>query len=200
MSGIKYVLHYSFLFILIFFNSCDYKEINNEEEKQFIHRKERAETAVSGFIRKYAMYPGSYESLSFSEYTVSYSQRHTDKIPDSENYSIKHTHRLLNKDSILQSFSGYFIMEHDYYISAIEKTRSNSTGGAFPPKTEVWTDEFARPMTEQDSLELMQRSKLVFSKFVKKMKEGIESGDMYSTNHGGLKKIKKLLDTLETEN
>jgi len=176
------------------------KIIPLEEIPEYQDKIKIAQSEVSKWIKRYALYPDSYEPISFSEYSETYSSRNNDKIPNSENYIIKHSHRLLNKDSNMVTFTGYFIMEYDYFVSIIEKERSNATGGAFPPLTEVWTNEFGRPLNSQDSLELKKRNNQVTDDFIKEIKGGFENGNIYTEDPKDSEKLKNILDTLEKEN
>jgi hypothetical protein len=128
--------------------------LTKEEQKELEETYMKVENGVSDWIQNHAKYPDSYKSISFSEFSESASKRHDTKIPGSEKYVIKHTHEILDRDSNLVTFSGYFILENDFDINIIEKERSNSIGGAFPPQTEVWINQFGRKLNTQDSLEL----------------------------------------------
>ncbi len=176
------------------------KIISLEEMPEYQNKTKQAETEVSNWIKKYALYPDSYESISFTEYSESYSSRGNEKIPNSENYIIKHSHKLLNKDSSMVIFTGYFIMEYDYFISIIEKDRSNATGGAFPPLTSIWTNEFGRPLTNEDSLDLKKRHTQVTDDFIKEIKDGLDNGDIYTEDPNDKEKLRNLLDTLDKKN
>jgi hypothetical protein len=176
--------------------SCGHR-LSPEEEKQYQDNMNKVQNGVSNWIKKQALYPDSYESVSFVEYSESFSKRHDEKIPNTENYVIKHTHKILDKDSILTIFSGYFILEHDYSVNIIETERSNSIGGAFPPQIQVWTDKFGRPENHQDSLEFEQKQKQVTNKFINELKDGLEKGDIYTEDPKDINKLKNIIDTLE---
>ncbi|MFN6943310.1 MAG: hypothetical protein ACK4ND_00070 [Cytophagaceae bacterium] len=175
------------LLIILTLSSC-----GNRQE-----RYEKAQNAVSGWIKKYALYPDSYEPVSFGEYSESVSKRHNKKIPNSENYIIKHTHRILDKDSNLTTFSGYFFLEHDYYVSMIETEPGNSISGPFPPRTQVWTDYYRRPMNRQDSIELNQRRERVKKKLINQLKNDLKTGTVHTDDPEGLEMIKELLEQHE---
>lgn len=168
-----------------------------EEQQQFEERYTKAQHAVTTWIKKYALYPDSYESVSFSEYSESVTKRHDEEIPNSRNYVIKHTHKLLDKDRNMTTFTGYFILEHDYSINRIEIQRSNSSGGAFPPQTQIWTDKYGRPLNKQDSIDFDNQQKQVRNKIINDLKSGLEKGDVYTENPTDMDKLKGFLDTVE---
>jgi len=176
--------------------SCGH-QVSEEDQKKFQATFRNITEGVSGWITKHALYPESYEPISFSEFSQSGSIRHGEKIPGSEKYVIRHEHKILDKDSNLVTFSGYFILENDFDVNIIEVERSNSIGGAFPPQTQVWMEQFGRPLHAQDSLELDQKQKVVMDKFVKEMKDGLNKGDLETENPEDLDKLKSLIDTLE---
>ncbi|MFT5971137.1 MAG: hypothetical protein ACI8ZO_001656 [Flavobacteriales bacterium] len=171
--------------------------LSPEEKRQYQERYTKAQAGVSDWINKHALYPDSYKSISFGQFSESVSKRHDEKISGTEKYVIKHTHKIFDKDSNSVTFSGYFILENDFDVNIIEVERSNSIGGAFPPQTQVWTDKFARPLNAQDSLELDKKQEKVMDKFIKEMKDGIESGDFHTEDPDGMGKLKNLIDTLE---
>ncbi len=184
-----------YMTLLIVF-SCGHR-LTEEEQQEFEATYENVETGVSDWIKNHAQYPDSYKSISFSEFSQSVSKRHDEKIPAYEKYVIKHTHKILDKDSNLVTFSGYFILENDFDVNIIEIERSNSIGGAFPPQTQVWTEQFGRHLNAQDSLELDQKQQQVKDKFIKEMKDGLEKGDVYTKDPNEMEKLKNLVDTLE---
>ena len=139
------------LILLLFVTSCE-ERIPDDEKKLYQQSMNKAQESVTGWIKNNALYPGSYESLSFTAFTATYSKKKDAIIPGSEKYVIRHRHRLLDKDSSLVVFTGYFILDHNFSVKRIETTRSNSTGGDAPPQTRVWTDLFGRPENRVDSL------------------------------------------------
>ena len=139
------------------------------------------------------MYPKSYESISFSEFSQSYNSRNGDKIPDSDNYVIKHTHKLLNKDSVMETFSGYFILENDFDVNIIEIERSNSIGGAFPSQTHIWINNFGRPINNQDSLHLGKKGDQFKERIIKEIKTAIDEDNITS---GNVEELQNIIDSL----
>lgn len=190
--------------LLIFFTlltlfSCGFL-MTEEKQKEFDETYKKAQTGVSDWIKKNAIYPDSYESISFSEFSQSHRSIKGEKIPESENYVIKHTHKAFNKDSNLVTFSGYFILENDFDVNIIEIERSNSVSGAFPPRTQVWTDQFGRPLNAQDSLEFNKKQQEAKDKLIKEVREGLEKGDFEAENPEDINKLKNLIDTFESIN
>lgn len=186
-------------FMLLTLFSCGYL-VTEEEQKEFDKTYKKAQTGVSDWIKKNAVYPDSYESISFSEFSQNHRSIKGDKILGSENYVIKHTHKAFNKDSNLVTFSGYFILENDFEVNIIEIERSNSVGGSFPPQTQVWTDQFGRPLNAQDSLEFNKKQQEVKGRLIKEVREGLDKGDFKSENPEDIKKLKSLIDTFERMN
>ena len=179
--------------------SCSHS-LSPEEQREYEDRVSKTEIAVTNWIKKNAKYPESYDPGLFSEYSESATLRHDEKVPDSENYSIKHIHRMLDKDSNLTSFSGYFILEHDYFVSMIESVRSSAVGGAFPPKTEIWRERFGRLLNANDSIELENRQQQENRELIIKLKNGLNSGDMYPEDPDARSIIMNIIDTLESKN
>jgi len=182
----------SLLTLLLVLIGC----VSPEERQQYQESNKNAQKGVIEWIKKHALYPASYESISFSEFSQSHSSRSGEKIPGSENYLIKHTHKTLDKDSNLMTFSGYFILENDFDVNIIEVNRSNSFGGAFPPKTEIWMSQFGRALNADDSLELEKLNNEKLKELVKSMKEGLESGDLKTDNPEVLENLINDLDTI----
>ncbi len=176
------------------------KYIPLEDVPEYQDQINKAKTGVSNWIQKFALYPDSYEPISFSEYAESYTSDDGKKVPNSDNYIIKHSHRIRNKDSNMVIYTGYFLMEYDYFISIIETERSKATGKAFPPKTEIWMNDFGRPLNKQDSLELEVRHKQVYDNFINEMKDGLKEGDIYTEDPKDTEKLRNLLDTLDKNN
>ncbi len=189
-------MKYRIIFILFIFCSCGHI-MSEEEIKQYDDRKSKTQTAVSNWIKKHALYPKSYMANSFSEYSESFTQAKDGKIPNSENYVIKHEHRILDKDSNWATFSGYFILEYDYSISLIETQRSHGMGGGSVQEVQIWTNRFGRPTNKQDSIEQELHSKRAANKFINEMKSGLEKGTLYTEDEKDLVKLKNLIDTLE---
>lgn len=185
--------------ILMAVPGCGHR-LTQEEQKKFENAYNNVQSGVSDWIKKYAMYPGSYQAISFGEFSQSVSKRHNKVIPNTERYIIKHTHNILDKDSNLTTFSGYFILEHDFDVNIIELERSKSMGGAFPPITQVWTDKFGRPLNAKDSLEFEKKQQQVNERFLKEMKDGLAKGDIYTEDANDMEKLKNLIDTLEKKN
>lgn len=186
------------LLIFISLSSCQ-SYLSAEQEKEYEKRNVAAQKAVTDWIKKYAKYPDSYEAVSFSDYSESFTSVNEKRIPESDSYVIKHSHKMLNKDSVLSTFSGYFIMEYDYFVSIIEKERSSATGKVFPPKTQVWMDVFGREANKQDSLEYKERYAKVTGKLVNELTKGLESGRLKTESPQDAYKLKELLDTLNQE-
>jgi len=182
-------------FTILTISSCGHR-LSSEEQQQYQDKINKVQSGVSDWIKKHALYPDSYESISFGEFSESVSIRHDEKIPNTENYVIKHIHKILDKDSNLTTFSGYFILEYDYSVNIIETERSNSIGGAFPPHIQVWTDKFGRPGNQQDSLEIEQKQKQVTNKFINELKDGLKKGDIYTEDPKDMNKLKSIIDTL----
>lgn len=177
-------------------SSCGHR-LSPEEQRQYQDNISKVENGISNWIKRHALFPDSYESVSFGEYSESSINRHDEKIPNTEIYVMRHTHRILDKDSILRTFSGYFILEHDYSINIIETERSNSIGGAFPPQIQVWTDRFGRPENHQDSLEFQQKQRQVMNRYINELKDGLKNGDIYTEDSKDMNKLKNVLDSLE---
>jgi hypothetical protein len=180
--------------MLVFLCNCN-TSISTEEYAAYEKRVKIAEQAVSKWIKDNAQYPDSYESLSFTDYQESYTLDGNERVPDSDNYVIYHSHRILNKDSVMKTFSGYFLMEYDYFVSIIELERSNSVSGGSEPRTQVWLNDFGRAYTKEDSLLIEKRSDREVKKIMKELKDGLESGDMETDNPEEAKKLLKFLDS-----
>lgn len=177
-------------------SNCGHK-LSPIEQKQYQENINKAQNEVSKWIKEHALYPESYESVSFGEYSESFSKRVDEKIPNTETYIIKHTHKILDKDSNMTTFSGYFILEHDYSVNIIEAERSKSIGGAFPPQLQIWMDNFGRPANHQDSLEFEEKQKRFTNKIINELKEGIENGNIYLGDTKDINMLKNITDTLE---
>ncbi len=158
--------------LLIIF-SCG-GQLTEEEKKEFEAANKNVEIEVSDWIKNHAQYPNSYKSVSYSEFSQSVAKRNDEKIPGSEKYVIKHSHNILDKDSNLVTFSGYFILENEFDVNIIELERSNLMGGAFPPQTEIWTEQFGRSLNTQDSLDFLMKKQRVKDKLYKEFIDKLE--------------------------
>jgi len=136
------------------------------EEKE---RYEKCQEEVSAWIKNYAQYPESYESISFEAYSELVSKQEGVKIHESEVYVLKHVHKILDRDSIMETFTGYFILAHDFSVNIIETSRSNETGRAFPPRVALWMDQFGRPQTAEDCIDLEQKEKNAMARFINEL-------------------------------
>ena len=139
----------------------------NIQTPEETERYEKCQKEVSAWIKDYALYPKSYESISFAAYSELVSEQEGVEIPESEIYVLKHVHKMLDKDSIMDTFTGYFILAHDYSVNIIETNRSKSTGRAFPPRVEVWMDQFGRPQTAEDCIDIEQKESKAMARFIK---------------------------------
>jgi hypothetical protein len=157
----------------------------------------KTEEGVKSWIKKYALYPDSYKPLSFEEYTESYTSRSGEKVPGTENYIIKHTHQILDKDSNLATFSGYFFLDQDYSVNLIEVERSSALGGGFPPETRIWTSRFGRPLTVTDSVEFKEKALKKNKETLLWLKEALEHSEVYTDDPEAVEDLKKRLDTLK---
>ena len=183
------------LLVILTLSTCSHR-LSHEEQLQYDARYTKAQNAVSNWIKKHALYPNSYESVAFSEYSESVGTRNDEKNPNTENYVIKHTHKILDKDSNLTTFSGYFILEYNYSVNIIETVRSNSIVGSYPPQTQVWTDKYGRLPNRQDSIDLDKQQEQVTDKILNDLKSGLKKGDIYTEDPKDMDKLKNLLDTL----
>lgn len=168
--------------------------MTEEERKRYRLKKQQTEQAVSAWIKNRALYPDSYEPISFSDFAESFTSKSGVKVIGSETYSIKHSHRIFDVDSNPATFTGYFLLENDFEVNIIEEQRSNSFAGAFPPVVEIWTTRFGRSMNHRDSLDLAKKQKTVQEEFVREMKE------MVDHDSSGNERIQSLIDTVESWN
>ncbi|WMJ71999.1 hypothetical protein RCC89_02255 [Cytophagaceae bacterium ABcell3] len=170
----------SIIFIaLLLINTSCISFLSEEEIKELEEKQEKAENSVKQWIQKYALYPKSYEEIAFDHFQEGYTSRKGKKVPDSETYVIWHKHKLLTRDSIPSTFSGYFLMENDFYITLIEEKRSNAIAGGFPPKVNDWMEKLGRELNYNDTLELNQRQQIVTEKSRMEIKRIIENIDTY---------------------
>ncbi|MCC5916523.1 MAG: hypothetical protein JJU02_04260 [Cryomorphaceae bacterium] len=146
-------------------------------EKLF-QMQDQVEDSLSSWIRHFALYPESYRAISFSEFSPTISTIKGVPVPESEVYIIKHQHEILDIDSNLQVFSGYFLLNYQFDVTLIEINRSQSLGGAFPPRTEVWMEKFGRPLTASDSIAFLEKQQALYKKTTDMIKEAKESGKL----------------------
>ncbi len=182
--------------IILTLTSCIYRH-SLEERKLFQNNFNNTQSAVTKWIKEHAMYPESYYSVSFEEYSESWEKNGSVKVPNSECYKIKHSHKLLNKDSILETFDGYFIMDNNFVMNTIEIEKSNSFCGAFPPEIRVWTDKFERLLNSQDSMEMKEYEKAKTKRILQDVKEGLIRGQVYSSDSNAVKKLRRYIDSVE---
>jgi len=182
--------------VLLMFVGCI--SIQSPEEKSAqAERYQKSQESVTNWIKYNALYPESYKSVSFSEYSESISYRFGAPIQGTTNYFLRHVHEILDKDSVVKTFSGYFILEDNYSVNIIETQKSNSLGGAFPPRVNIWLEKFGRPRTEQDSIDLAQKEKETIGRIINDLKKAKEEGNLYPKDAGAVDKIIKQLDTLK---
>jgi hypothetical protein len=182
------------LWMMVLISSC---WPSTEEHKHFLDNRDKTQKAVSAWIKDHALYPESYKSISFDEYSESYTDRNGVKKKGSECYSILHTHEILDKDSILKSFTGYFVLDNEFIVNRIEEQKSNISGTSFPPKTEIWINRFGRTANHQDTVLFHQLQKKFTSRFVNELKEGIDQGSIYTKEGIDMKEMEALIDSLE---
>jgi hypothetical protein len=171
--------------------SCSGHIMTQQDKDDFIKREKKCEDAVTSWIKKNAVYPDSYMSLGFKEYSEGSKLNGDEKIPNSERYSIFHTHKIKDINGETVTFSVYFKLEHDYFVDIIEIENSNSIGGAYPPETEIWLDKFGRPMTTKDSTELNERQLQYANKTLNELK------NMKYESESDKEKVMKMLDTAD---
>ena len=176
--------------LLIFFISCHGHRMTNEEIEAWNLRQKKCEQAVTHWIKLHALYPETYQSLGFNEYSESCNDDNGKKVDNSENYIIFHTHSIKNINGDTVTFSGYFKLEYDYFVDIIDTSKTNSVGGAYPPQTEVWLRQFGKATTTDDSLDIERRKKKAIRKLVKDLKNGV------SDNEEEKEKTIKLLDSI----
>ena len=148
-------LSFSWIFLsMVFLIACT-PRVSPEEKGKHEESKRKVQQAVADWIKKNAMYPGSYKPVSF--------EGHFDSTVDSDDvpagqpqyFSVMHTHKIRDRDSVMQVFNAYFLVESDYSVSWIDTLRTRFfTGGAFPPKTQIWMDRFGREMSSQEQFQL----------------------------------------------
>jgi hypothetical protein len=189
---IKYLI---FFFLLINSFSCGYNILTDEEIKKNNEIKKEVEESISSWIIKYALYPKSYQSISFEEFTTSIEQNKEGKITNSEVYVMKHTHKILDKDSIIKEFSGYFILNNGFKITSIENVRSNSNGGGSTLDWNVWLSKFGKTLNHEDSVEFKNYEKSQIKKLFKDLKSGLENGDSYIEGED-VEGVKNIIDSI----
>lgn len=182
------------LWVLLLISSC---WSSSEDHKHFLDNRDKTQKAVSAWIKDHALYPGSYKSISFDEYSESYNEINGVKKKGSECYSILHTHEILDKDSILKQFTGYFVVDNEFILNRVEEQKSNISGTSFPPKTEIWINRFGRPANHQDTVLFHQLQKKFTSRFVNELKDGIDKGSIYTKEGIDIKELEALIDSLE---
>jgi hypothetical protein len=184
------------IYILFFLTSCGNHILTKQEERELKERQTKCEVAVSNYIKKYAQYPMSYESIEFSEYTEMCGERNGVKIPNSEDYIIFHRHKLKDLNGQIKTFAGYFYVTYDFLVGIIEIEKSNSIK-TWPPETKVWTSLFGRPLNAEDSLEISIRTEKVNNAFLHNLKEDFKIGNKEKLNAKDEKLLKNLLDTVK---
>ncbi len=189
---IKYLI---FFFLLINSFSCGYNILTDEEIIKNNEIKKEVEESISSWIIKYALYPKSYQSISFEEFTTSIEQNKDGKIPNSEVYVMKHIHKILDKDSITKEFSGYFILNNSFKITSIENERSNSSGGGSTFDWNVWLSKFGKTLNHEDSVEFKNYEKSQIKKLFKDLKSRLENGDSYIEGED-VEGAKKIIDSI----
>ena len=167
-----------------------------EEKAAQAERYQKCQESISNWIKYNAQYPESYKSISFGEYSESISKRSGEPIAGTENYFLHHVHEILDKNGVMQTFSGYFILEDDFSVNIIETQKSNSLGGAFPPRVDAWLDKYGRPRTVQDSIDLANQQKETIGRLVDDLKRAKEEENIQSGDPAAVDKIIKKLDTL----
>lgn len=170
---------------------------SSEEHKDFLVNRDKTQKAVSAWIMDHALNPDSYKSISFDEYSESNIDINGVKKKGSECYSILHTHEILDKDSILKSFTGYFVLDNEFIVNRVEEKKSNISGNSFPPETAIWINRFGRPANHQDTVLFHQLQKKFTSRFVNELKEGIDRGSIYTSEGDDMKELETLIDSLE---
>ncbi len=119
------------------------------------------------------------------------------KVSNSDFYKIKHTHKLKNKQNQIVEFSGYFILDYEFELNMVELENTNSLGGAFPPRIEVWTNLFAKKLSLEDSIRTNKIRKEKMNESFDIIKEAIKSENISDEEKDQLKGALKALDTLK---
>lgn len=194
--SIKYFI---FFFLLISGFSCGYHILTDEEIQKSNEIKKEIEGSIGSWIKKYALYPKSYQSISFDEFSTSIMQNKEGKIPNSDVYVMKHTHKILDKDSIIKEFSGYFILNNGFKITSIENVRSNSNGGGSTLDWNVWLSKFGRTLNNEDSVEFKNYERSQIKKIFNELKSGLENSDSYIEGENAVD-AKKMIDSINNLN
>lgn len=170
--------------------------MSKADKEQYKDMHGKTKKGVENWIKKHALYPDSYQSISFSEFTQFQGELSGEVVLGSEAYRIKHTHKLRDVDSNIVSFSAYFLLDNNFDVNIIEKERNSTAGLAFPPKTEIWREKFARPYNANDSLELEKMQKGILKGLFKEIKEGLEKGEFKVEKAENMDLIYEIMDSV----
>ena len=188
-------IYIAILFAL--FSSCGGHVLSKQEIQKYQSSQRKCEDAVTFWIKNQALYPDSYQSLGFKEYREASEYQGSKKISGSESYYIWHSHTLKDVKGELKTFSGYFLLENDFFINTISTEKLTLVGPSFPPRTELWISQFGRARNASDSSVLEIRQKKMFGKILNDLNQSINNGDARFEKEWDEQKWKNMLDSLD---
>ncbi|UOG77404.1 hypothetical protein MTX78_23970 (plasmid) [Hymenobacter tibetensis] len=147
-----HIITLSFICIIVSATSCENRrKLTVEEQVDVEKRYNKTQEAVSSWILNHALYPKSYEALSFSEYSEPFIMENNEKIPKTQCYRIKHIHHILDTDSSEATYIGYFTLDYKYRVTMVETLKTGAVGGMSLSDIKEWTDKYGKPLSEGDS-------------------------------------------------
>lgn len=120
----------------------------DDEDKKY---RKKVEKVVKDFIRAYALYPKSYESLGYEDFRIMgvVDMETGEKYKGDESSSILHRYRLKNVNGTYEEVIHVFKLNGQLQITIIEEEWSN-TVMAYPPQIDEWLQTFGRELNDKD--------------------------------------------------
>lgn len=128
------------------------------QRKKEFEKDSNVTKAIEVYIQKYAKYPETYRSISFSDFTVRKTigtgNPNRDKITG---YTIRHKYSLKDKSENTFEIEHYFKLNEKFDITMIEEELSG-THFEMPPVTlSDWSEKFGRKLKKNEIEEIIQR-------------------------------------------
>ena len=166
-----HIITLSFIYIILSATSCENRRrLTAEEQVDVEKRYNRTQEAVSSWILNHAIYPTSYEPLSFSNYSEPVTMENDEKIPKTQCYRIKHVHNILDKDSSEATYIGYFTLDYKYRVTMIETLETGAFSGMSLSAIKEWTDKYGKPFSMEDSSLYKEQQQEAKEEFIRALK------------------------------
>lgn len=146
------------------------RRLTADEQIDFEKKYTKAQESVSSWITNHAVYPKTYQSLSFSDYSESITLYSNEKELKTQCYTIKHAHNILDKDSSEATYIGYFTLDYKYRVTLIETLKTDVVSGMSLSDIKEWTDKYGKPLSKEDSSLYKEKQQEAKEEFIRALK------------------------------